>query len=116
MPKELELTIGERLIVVSLFNEIISKGADIETLALLIGETKAIAMTKEEWDGVADLVKTPDGNGGESWVWEDAATSRKFPLEERTVDMLKAKIRAKSDAKEFGIADKAVISLNPKLQ
>ena len=114
MTKEINLTVGERILIVAMFNEI-GKATDIQTLGLLLDETKNLAMSKEQWDAIPDLVKTPDGQGGEAYVWDDEKTEKPFTLQDKTVDLLKAVIKKKDEAKEFSVADKAVVTLSAKL-
>lgn len=114
MSKELKLTIGERVEAAKLFEEI-SKGTNLETLAMLLEEVKKVVVTAEDWE-VAKLVKTPNADGTERWNWTDEGSEKEVSMQDKMVDLLKAKIKAKSDANEFSLADQAVISLNNKLQ
>ena len=114
MSQDLNLSIGERVQVAKLFDEM-SKNTNLETLGLLIDEMKKVAVTPEEWEA-AKLVKTPNGDGTERWNWTDAGSEKDITLQEKTVELLKAKIKAKSDANELSLADSAVLSLNAKLQ
>lgn len=113
MTKELNLTIGERVMVAKLFDEM-AKETNLETLSLLIDEMKKVAMTPAEWEA-AKLVKTPHPDGSESWKWEDEGSGKDFELQDKTVDLLKARIKAKNDANQFSMTDVAAITLNNKL-
>lgn len=113
MSKDLKLSISERVQVAKLFDEM-AKSTNLETLGLLLDEMKKVTVTPEEW-AAAKLVKTPNADGTERWNWTDEGSEKDVTLQDKTVELLKAKIKSKSDSNEFSLADAAVISLNGKL-
>lgn len=113
MTKEITLTIGERVMVARLFDEL-SKNTNLETLTLLIDEMKKVAVTPAEWEA-AKLVKTKHEDLSESWKWNDEGSDKTFTFDDKTVDLLKARIKAKNDANEFSLTDAAAITLNNKI-
>lgn len=113
MTKELNLTLGERAECVKMFDEF--KG-NVTTLASIIDDIKAVSIKKEEWDTVPSLVKTPQADGSVNWFWEDAGTEKPVVISDSTCDYLKAKIKEKSEANQLDLSNKAVLTLNNKLQ
>lgn len=114
--KTLELTIGERLAALKIFDAF--KGSMV-TMKALLDDVKQLPMTEEEWTK-ANLVKTPvAGNNGqpdsEQWKW-DEVVKKEVTLQSETVEYLKAQIKSKSDAGEVTLSDVALVSLNDKIQ
>lgn len=108
--KTIELTIGERLAATKIFDTF--KGS-LTTLAVLLEDVKAFAVTDEEW-GAANLVKTPNPDGTSNWKWEDTG-KKEISVQKETVEFLKNAIKAKNDAGEITIADVALIGLDKVL-
>ncbi len=105
------LTIKERVDALKLFNEF--KG-NLELMAVLLEDVKPFAVQEAEWTE-AKLVKTPGADGSESWQWDDTVVLKDIELQSKTVEYLKGKIKAKSEAGEITIADVALASLDKKL-
>lgn len=112
MSKELQLTIAERLAAIKMFDEF--KGG-VTTLGAILDDVKGFAVTETEWEA-AKLVKSKNEDNSESWKWEDAGSEKAVTLSQPSFDYLVAKIKAKSDAGELTLADKAVVSLEAKLK
>lgn len=108
------MTIGERLAALRMFDAF--KGS-ITQLASTLDDVKKIAITLDDWTAAGRVV-TKNPEGGESWSWNDdaEATFKEVELSSDAVEYLTTSIKAKSDSKEITIADKALISLNTKLQ
>jgi hypothetical protein len=113
--KTIELTIGERLAALKIFD--LFKGSMV-TMKALLDDVKQLPMTEEEWTK-ANLVKTPvPGTNGqpesEQWKW-DEVVKKEVTLQSETVEYLKAQIKSKSDAGEVTLSDVALVSLNDKI-
>ena len=109
--KTISLTLAERLAALRLFDAF--KGS-ISDLALIIEDVKAIAVKEDEWTA-ANLNKTPNADGSVTWNWTDEGTDKEFTLANSSVEYLKSTIDTKSEAGEFSIADKAIVTLAAKL-
>lgn len=109
--KTVSLTLGERLAAVRLFD--LFKGS-ISVLSILLEEVKKFVINAEEWEK-ANLVKTPAGDGTESWKWSEEGTDKDIEVQPETVEYLLAEIKKKSDAGEITLADVALVSLEKKL-
>lgn len=109
--KAVTFNISDRVAALKLFDEF--KG-NISALAAVFDDVKGLAVTNEEWEA-AKLVKTPAGEGNEAWSWEDKDTEKEFTISDEGVEYLRAKIKAKSDAGELGLADKGILTLKDKI-
>lgn len=109
-PKVVNLTIGERLAAIKLFD--VFKGSMLAFRALL-EDVKQFAVTDEEWTE-ASLVKNALPDGTENWKWTDTGT-KEITLQPETLKYLVDSIKAKSDAGDISIADVALSTLEPKL-
>lgn len=111
--KEVQLTIGERVEALKMFD--MFKGA-LSAMAAVLDDVKAIAISGEDWTA-ANMKKTnPDEKGNYSMTWDDEGSEKTIPMSQEGVDYLLGKIKEKSEAGEFTIADKAVITLEAKLK
>lgn len=111
-PTTVNLTIGERVAAMRLFDAF--KGS-LATLAVLLEDVKAFAVTDEEWKE-AELVKTPGQDGRETWNWQEGKVVKDITVQSATSEYLKSAIKAKSDAGEVTLADVALATLEKKLQ
>ena len=112
MSKEVSLTISERIAAVKLFDEF--KG-NLSTLTFILDDVKQFVVSPEEWEK-AKLVKKTNSDGTETWNWSDEGSEKAVKVQKESATYLADKIKAKSDAKEITLADKALISLNGKLE
>lgn len=120
MSKEITLTISERVVASQIINAY--KG-NIDELSLMLEGIKQIAITPEEWVS-AELVKTPilgengQPSGQESWNWNDHSPEldKALTLDSAVVLYILNAIKAKEEKGEITMADKALITLKPKLQ
>lgn len=112
MSKTLQLTIGERLAALKIFDTF--KGS-LATLAVLLEDVKQFNVTDEEW-AEANLVKTPNADGtATTWKWEEPAEQKEIVLQDASKDFLVDEIKKKSDGKEVTLADVPLITLEQKL-
>ena len=123
MTKELNLNISERYAARALLAGF--KG-DLGTLAFILDDLKALAISDEEWKA-AQLTKTPSDEEVaaltpeerksvvQNWKWEDEGSEKNFTLSQEGVDFLTKDIKAKSESGEFTVADAKVLMLNKKL-
>ena len=113
MAKEITFTIGERLAAIGILNAF--KG-DLSQLVVLMDDIKKFAISETEWK-VADLKKTPTGDGKETWQWTDTEKqAKKIELATETAAYILAQIKEKSDKKELTLADAALLTLKKKLE
>ena len=121
-PKTVNLTIGERVAALKLFDAF--KGS-ISQLSTLLEDVKQFTVSDEEWE-TAGLVKTPtvDGQGNpdgrENWKWNEVdkdgkPLTKEITLQEASLKYLKDDIQRLSDANEITIADVALVGLQKKL-
>lgn len=123
MTKELTLNISDRYAALQLFNEF--KGSTTELVALQ-DDIKQFVITDEEWKN-AKLKKTPSDEEvallpresqvavRQQWNWDNEGSEKTITVDSQTFEYLKRKIKEKSDAKEFTLADAAVVNLEKKL-
>ncbi len=111
--QELSLTISERLAAAQLFNEF--KG-DLSKLSLILDDVKACAVSQADLESAPDAKKSELTDGGSSWTWTEAGSEKAVSLSSEGVDYLKEKIASKGAAKEFSLADKAIVPLSDKLK
>ena len=113
--KELTLTISERVAAIKLFDAF--KGS-VSQLTQIFDDIKAFIISKEEWEA-ANLTKTPgvdeEGKAVETWNWNDEGNEKVVTMGSESAQYLFNAIKAKSDASELTIADKALVSLLQKL-
>lgn len=111
--KEIQLTIGERLAALRLFDEF--KGS-LSQMAAVFDDCKACGVSDEEFKA-ANMVKTdsPD-KSTYSMTWTEEGSEKAITLTQEGVDYLLGKIKTKSEAGEFTLADKAVMTLETKLK
>ncbi len=107
----MNLNISERLYAIRILNDF--KGG-LDVLATVLEDIKPIAITDEEWLK-AEREITGDGDNT-TWKWNDEkGGDKEISLQKDTLNYLKKTLDKKNDAGEFGLADKAVISLRKKL-
>lgn len=111
MTKSLSLTIGERLAAVKILNEF--KG-NMSDLAGLLDDVKKFVVTEEEW-AAANLVKTPNGDGTETYKWDDVA-EKTIEIADATGVYIGKKINEKSEAGELTMQDRSSMTLADKLK
>lgn len=114
MSKTIQLTIGERVAALRLFDEF--KGSVTE-LAAVMDDVKNTVITKEEWTA-ANRVVTPNTAGtGEKWEWNEAdeTTWKTIEFADASAAYLVRAIADKSSKGEVTIGDAALINLNKKL-
>ena len=123
MKKIEALTIQERMIA-----KILLKFGkfNVDELADIILDIKKFEPTDEEW-ATAERKSVPTDEEWEAltpeqrvsierrWIWDDEKVIKDIELQKGTVDALLGVIQQKSDAKEFGVGDEAVLSLKKKL-
>ena len=109
--KTIALTLGERLAAVRMFDSF--KGS-ISVLAVLLEDVKKFVIDAEEWEK-ANLIKTPAGDGTESWKWNEEGTDKDIEIQPESVEYLLAEIKKKSDTGEITLADVALVTLEKKL-
>lgn len=121
--KTLNLTIGERLAAIKLFDAF--KGG-LSTLATLVEDVKAFSMSEADWTK-AGLVKTPSdeavallspeqrATAQQTWKWNEEGQEKDIVVQEPTRAYLLGEIKKKSDAGEITLADLALVSLEKKL-
>ena len=110
-PKTVNLTIGERIAALKLFDAF--KGS-LTTLATLLEDVKQFTITDEEWKE-AGLVKTDKPDGTSTWNWTEGKVNKEITLQQPSIDYLKQSIKTKSDAGEITLADVALSTLDAKL-
>lgn len=109
--KTINVTIGERMAALKLFDAF--KGS-LATLSTLLEDVKQFTVTEAEWKE-ANLIKTPSPNGEtEQWKWDDTIM-KDVVLQPDTVKYLVEEIKKKSDAGEMTLADISLIALEKKL-
>lgn len=109
--KTINLTIGERIAALKIFDGF--KGS-LATLATLIEDVKQFTISPEEWEKAERKVETnPDGT--ENWKWEEDKVLKDVTMQEPTAQFLKDEIKKKSDAGEITLKDVALASLSKKL-
>lgn len=112
-PKDVQLTIGERLAALKLFDEF--KGG-LSQMAAIFDDCKACGITDEQFTA-AGMKRTPSPDGQQVMMnWNEEGSEAAVSLTQEGVDYLLGKIKAKSDANEFTLADKAVMTLEAKLK
>lgn len=114
--KEFTFTIGERLAMIRLYNEF--KGTMTEMVQLQ-EDVKNVVITDEE-AAQAEMKTVPagkdkDGNDLSRTTWKDEGNDKVVSLSQESVDYLRAKIKAKNEAKEFTFGDKEIASLADKI-
>lgn len=114
MSKEITLNIAERDAATKLFNEF--RGG-LSQMALISEDVKNIVITKDEYDRAEKVAAGEDDKGAPifnySFKQEDA--EKKMTVCAETIEYLRSKIAAKSEAKEFTFGDMATVSLDKKL-
>lgn len=122
-PKKLELTIGERLAAIRIFDAF--KGG-LSTLSILLEDVKAFTITPEEWKA-ANLRKSPTDEDlaamdpearskvNQTWNWDDVG-SKEVTVQDPTLEYLVSAIKKKSDEGDVTLADVALITLDKKLK
>lgn len=112
MSKKINLTIGERIAALRIFDAF--KGS-ITELATIMDDIKVITVTQEEWDKAERVVTKVENS--EQWKWNegDEKTWKEVELGTETISYLVKSIKEKSDKGEITLADAALISLNKKL-
>lgn len=123
MSKEFTFKLSERYSLIRVMNEL--KG-NIELLAALFEDVKAVSITPDEWKA-ANLTKTPTDEQvaampaeeratvGQQWNWDDEVGEKAITLSLPTINAVVAFIKARSDANELSIADIALVNLQKKL-
>lgn len=110
--KTVNLTIGERTKAIELLN---GGKFNNSTLAVVLDDIKKFNVTEPEWVE-AELVKTPNANGTETWKWDETKSLKDIELDQGTVDALTSIIKSRSDANELSLSDGAILSLGKKLE
>lgn len=111
--KELQLTIGERLQALRLFDEF--KGS-ITQMASIFDDCKACGVSEADFTA-ANMQKeySPDKTTY-NMTWTEEGSEKAVSVTQEGVDYLLGKIKAKSDAGELTLADKATLTLDQKLK
>ncbi len=109
--KTVSLNIGERLGALKIFDSF--KGG-LATLRILLEDVKQFPITDEEWKE-ANLTKTPQPDGSETWKWNETAVTKDITLQPESVEYLKSAIKAKSDSGEITLQDIPLSTLEQKL-
>jgi len=126
--KTVNLTIGERMKALELLNPNSSK-FDLPTLKSVLDDVKNIAVLEDEekekttkalQDGTDVRKMTPEEikalpAGTQVFLKWDDAYLKEIQLDQLTVGALVAIIKQKSDAKELGLGDGTVVTLDKKL-
>lgn len=117
--KEIQLTIGERLAVLSLFKDfkgnlpqVVAISEDIK--AIIGGTPSTQGISDADWEK-AGMTKTGDGEQT-LFNWKEEGSERAITLSQEAVDYLLGKIKTKSEAGEFTLADKIVADIEGKLK
>src|SRR3990167_9827930 len=110
--KTLDLNISERVFALGILNDF--KG-NLETMAVLVKDVPQISISNEDWE-TAGKTETKNADGSVSWQWNDEKGGLKtVEVDKKTIDYILRKIQEKNKSGEFSFRDKAVISLNEKL-
>ena len=105
------LTISERIATLAILNTF--KG-NLETMATILDDIKQLPISNKEWKQ-ANKKETKNG-ANIHWTWDDSKGPQKgVELQKNTVDYLKNTIKEKDEKKEITFQDKALISLNDKI-
>ena len=133
MSKIINLSLGERVLIISIFNAF--KGGNIELNKAILDAVQPIAVTPEEWVK-AQLVKTPTDEQvkeitdamtpeqkaegkpiNQQWNWKEEGMAKDVELSDKVVEYITGQIKAKSDANEITLIDApTIISLDEKLK
>lgn len=107
----MNVNISERLYAIRILNDF--KGG-LDVLATILEDIKQFVITDEEWLKAERVVEGDDES--KTWRWDDVkGGDKEVTLQNDTLKYLKKTIDDKNDKGEFGLADKAVISLRKKL-
>lgn len=110
--KTVSLSLAERVNVVAVLNDF--KGG-LDKLAVILEDVKAIAVTAEEWKEAGQVIKDL-GDGQQQVTWQDdKVADKEINLQPATVDYIREVIKKKDESGEFGVTDKAFITLKEKL-
>ena len=107
----LQLNISERVAAVSILNDF--KGA-LDKLAVVLEDIKQFRIEESEW--VKSDRKVEQVGTDTQWTWNDEKGGfKEITVQSETATYLKDTINRRSEAGEFTVADRAVITLNQKL-
>ena len=110
--KEVTLNVVERIMMIGMFNLVKN---DAETLRAVLDDIKNISLSDEEKKeiNIQDVI----GEDGKvaSLKW-DKSIDKTVTLQEKTVKFVLEFIKTKSDNKELGVADAALLEIQSKLQ
>lgn len=109
-PKAVTMNIGERVAALKLFD---SYKGGLATLRVLLEDVKQLPISEEEWKE-AELTKTEQPDGSETWKWNEKV-NKDVTLQPESVEYLKNAIKVKSDDGEITLQDIPLSTLEQKL-
>jgi len=109
--KTVQFNISERVAAVGILNQF--KGA-LDKLAVVLEDIKQFRIDEGEWEKAERKIEQT-GNDTQ-WTWNDEKGGLKdIAMQSETLEYLKEEIKKRSDAGEFTLQDRPVITLNEKL-
>lgn len=111
--KTASLNISERVNALGILNAF--KG-NLDKLAVILEDIKQFTIDPEEWEK-AGMEKTTDAEGNVTHMtWDnEKGGDKEITMQDTTVEYLRAEIKRKDEAGEFGLSDKSFITLKEKL-
>lgn len=109
--KTINLTIGERLAALKIFDAFEGSKAGLRAL---LEDVKQLPVTEDEWKE-AGLIKTPAQDGQETWKWEEVV-NKDVTFQPETIQILVGAIKNKSDSGKMTLQDIPLSTLDTKLQ